>query len=173
MVSERLARVVRPEILASWRRSKAFGAQSHVRLAAVPRGHRRHGTPLRRRRARAANLAESLAGLHAGVLLADREANIVQRWVADSAILPSLDRISSDAGFSAAEHRVGTNGIGTIAELGRAQMVVGLEHYADALVGVCVRRRADPQPDRPDAWRASSRCRAGPMRPMTCSDRSW
>jgi transcriptional regulator of acetoin/glycerol metabolism len=138
-VSEPLARVVRPEILASWRRSKAFGAQSQVN--ALPY-HEDNGAterlfvaaePVLR------NLAESLAGLHAGVLLADREANIVQRWVADRTILKSLDRISSNAGFSAPEHCVGTNGIGTIAELGRAQMVVGLEHYADALVGfACV-----------------------------------
>ena len=40
-------------------------------------------------------LAESLAGFHAGVLLADKDANIVQRWVADSSILPDLDRICS------------------------------------------------------------------------------
>jgi len=37
------------------------------------------------------------------------------------------------------EDSVGTNGIGTIAEIGRAQMVVGPEHFADALVSfACV-----------------------------------
>ena len=47
---------------------------------------------------------------------------------------PLLDRICSDAGFGAPEDAVGTNGIGTVAELGRPAMVEGPEHYADALV---------------------------------------
>ena len=133
-VSEPLSRAVRPEILASWRRSAAFGAQSNVAslphqddLAASTRLLEAAAPVLRA-------LAASLSGLHAGVLLADRDANIVQRWVADPSILRDLDRICSDAGFGAPEHCVGTNGIGTVAELGRAQMVVGPEHFADALV---------------------------------------
>jgi transcriptional regulator of acetoin/glycerol metabolism len=133
-VSEPLSRLVRPEILASWRRSKAFGAQPEVpklpylddldvacRLIDA-------ATPVLR------NLAERLAGLHAGVLLADRHASIMQRWVADTSFLPALDRICSDVGFGAPEELVGTNGIGTVAELGRAELVEGPEHYAEALV---------------------------------------
>lgn len=85
------------------------------------------------------SLAESLAGLHAGVLLSDRNANIVRRWVADRSIAAELDRICSDCGFGAPEDRVGTNGIGTVAELGTPQIVVGPEHYADSLLGfTCV-----------------------------------
>jgi transcriptional regulator of acetoin/glycerol metabolism len=138
-VSEQLSRVVRPQILASWRRSAAWGAQPHV--ASLPFQDELGGTgrlfeaaePVLRA------LAESLAGLHAGVLLADRDANIVQRWVADPSIMPALDRICSDAGFGAKEELVGTNGIGTVAELGTAQLIVGPEHYADALVSfACV-----------------------------------
>ena len=133
-VSEPLSRAVRPEILASWRRSAAFGAQSNV--SSLPH---QDDLPASTRLLEAAApvlraLAASLSGLHAGVLLADRDANIVQRWVADPSILRDLDRICSDAGFGAPEHCVGTNGIGTVAELGRAQMVVGPEHFADALV---------------------------------------
>lgn len=133
-VSEPRTRSVRPEILASWRRSSAFGAQPNVKtlpyqddLAATGRLVDAAEPVLR-------SLAASLAGLHAGVLLADRDANIVQRWVADPSILRSLDRICSDAGFSAAEERVGTNGIGIVAELGRAQLVVGPEHFAESLI---------------------------------------
>jgi sigma-54 dependent transcriptional regulator, acetoin dehydrogenase operon transcriptional activator AcoR len=138
-VSDRLATAVRPEILASWRRSAAFGAQSqaptlpyndrsaaaeHLVMAAEP--------VLR-------SLAERLAGLNAGVLLADREANIVKRWVTESDIARDLDRISSDCGFGAPEDRIGTNGIGTVAELGKPQMIVGPEHYADSLLSfTCV-----------------------------------
>jgi transcriptional regulator of acetoin/glycerol metabolism len=133
-VSEPLSRLVRPEILASWRRSKAFGAQPEVPtlpyLDDIDVACRLFdaAAPVLR------SLAERLAGLHAGVLLADRHASIMQRWVADTSFLPALDRICSDAGFAAPEDLVGTNGIGTIAELGRAELVEGPEHYAEALV---------------------------------------
>jgi transcriptional regulator of acetoin/glycerol metabolism len=138
-VSEPMTRAVRPDILASWRRSAAFGAKPDV--ITLPY-HEDNGVGERLLDAAAPvlrALADSLAGLHAGVLLADREANIVERWVADAAILGELDRICSDAGFSAPEDRVGTNGIGTVAELGRAQLVIGPEHFADALTSfTCV-----------------------------------
>lgn len=133
-VSEQLSRAVRPDILASWRRSAAFGAKPDVAslpyredLVATGRLFEAAEPVLRA-------LAESLAGLHAGVLLADRDANIVKRWVADPSILTHLDRICSDVGFGAPEDRVGTNGIGTVAELGRAQLIVGPEHFAEALL---------------------------------------
>ena len=133
-VSEPLSRAVRPEILASWRRSSAFGAQPNVKSLPYQEDLASAGRLFEAAEPVLRSLAASLAGLHAGVLLADRDANIVQRWVADASILPSLDRICSDAGFGAPEDRVGTNGIGTVAELGRAQLIVGPEHFADALV---------------------------------------
>ena len=138
-VSEPLSRVVRPEILASWRRSAAFGAKPNVQSLPYQEDLAATGRLFEAAEPVLKALAESLAGLHAGVLLADRDANIVQRWVADPSILPSLDRICSNAGFGAPENRVGTNGIGTVAELGRAQLIVGPEHFADALVSfACV-----------------------------------
>jgi sigma-54 dependent transcriptional regulator, acetoin dehydrogenase operon transcriptional activator AcoR len=133
-VSEPLSRAVRPEILASWRRSAAFGAQPNVTSLPYQEDLAAAGRLVDAAEPVLRSLAASLAGLSAGVLLADRDANIVQRWVADSSILSALDRICSNAGFGAAEDSVGTNGIGTVAELGRAQMVVGPEHFADALV---------------------------------------
>ena len=133
-VSEPLSRVVRPEILASWRRSLAFGALPNVAslpyaddLAAASRLFDAAEPVLR-------PLAERLAGLNAGVLLSDRHANIVERWVTDSSIRSLLDRICSAAGFGAPEVCVGTNGIGTVAELGRPALIQGPEHFADALV---------------------------------------
>ena len=133
-VSEPLSRAVRPEILASWRRSSAFGALPNVKALPYLEDLVAAGRLLEAAEPVLRALAESLAGLYAGVLLADRDANIVQRWVADASILPALDRICSQAGFGAPEDRVGTNGIGTVAELGRAQLIVGPEHFADALV---------------------------------------
>lgn len=132
-VSERLAGAVRPEILASWRRSAAFGAESQVRTLPYNDSSGAAERLMVAAEPVLRSLAGSLAGLHAGVLLSDRDANIVQRWVADREIAADLDRISSDCGFGAPEDRVGTNGIGTVAELGRPQMVAGPEHYADSL----------------------------------------
>jgi transcriptional regulator of acetoin/glycerol metabolism len=78
-------------------------------------------------------LAEQLAGLQAGVLLADREARILRRWAPETSILPKMDRIASAAGSSGSEELIGTNGIGTIVEDRRPHIIVGAEHYADVL----------------------------------------
>jgi len=46
------------------------------------------------------------------VLLSDRNARIIRRWVApDSGILPAMERISSVVGASGSEQFIGTNGI--------------------------------------------------------------
>ena len=138
-VSESLAQVVRPEILQSWRRSRAFGAQPNLGTLVYHEDNGATGRLFAAAEPVLRSLAESLAGLHAGVLLADKEANIVQRWVADASILPDLDRICSAAGFSAPEESVGTNGIGTVAQLGRPVQIVGPEHFADSLTNfACV-----------------------------------
>ena len=133
-VSQSLSRAVRPDILTSWRRSRAFGAEVGVSTLPIHDDLDRDGRLVRAAEPVLRTLAENLGGLDAGVLLADREANIIQRWVTETAILAELDRICSDTGFGAPEDRVGTNGIGTVAELGRPQMIVGPEHYANTLV---------------------------------------
>lgn len=125
---------LRPEVLLSWRRSLMSGAridapelpyvgpldlQSQLCMAAEPVLSR---------------LAERLSGLNAGVLLADRHARIVKRWVADPSIRPLLDRLRSDAGFAVSEELVGTNGVGTVAETGRPIQIIGHEHLAECMV---------------------------------------
>lgn len=125
---------LRPEVLLSWRRSLMSGARidspelpfvgpgdtsTQLCLAAEPVLGR---------------LADRLSGLGAGVLLADRNARILKRWVADRGILPMLDRLRSDAGFTVSEEIVGTNGVGTVAETGRPIQIVGPEHLAECMV---------------------------------------
>lgn len=137
---EELVGRVRPEVLASWRRSQLSGAK-----ADAPTLNHQDDTVADSPLCRAAEpvlarLAERFTGLRAGVLLADRDARILRRWVApDSGILPQMDRIFSIAGSSGSEQYIGTNGIGTVAEDRRARMVVGPEHFAEALSGfTCV-----------------------------------
>jgi len=132
-IPESVARTVRPEVLSSWRRSLLSGAvvtqpelpyvgeldtQSALCAAADPV---------------LTKLADRLSGLGAGVLLADRNARILRRWVSDKKILPLLDSLRSDAGFSGSEEIVGTNGIGTVAETGHPIQIVGHEHLMESM----------------------------------------
>jgi len=128
----RLATAVRPEVLASWGRSRLSGASSETVKMPVEEGSP-HSSLCAAAEPVLARLAERMSGLHAGVLLADRNARIIRRWAPESSILPQMDRVGSAAGSSASESRLGTNGIGTVAEERRARMVVGPEHYASIL----------------------------------------
>ena len=78
-------------------------------------------------------LAEQLAGLEAGVLLADHEATLVHRWTPDRSIAPMFDRINANAGFDNSEESIGTNGCGSVIETGTSIQVAGPEHLAEAL----------------------------------------
>ena len=138
-IPDELASIVRPEVLLSWRRSLLSGAQ--VTLPELPFvGESNAQSQL----CVAADpvlskLAERLSGLGAGVLLANRHAQIVRRWVSDTNILPMLDMLRSDAGFTGSEEIVGTNGIGTVAETGRPIQIVGHEHLmASMTVFACI-----------------------------------
>jgi transcriptional regulator of acetoin/glycerol metabolism len=117
---------IRPEVLSSWRRSILSGAK--VSLAELPYVGESDiesvlcmaADPVLSR------LADRLSGLGAGVLLADRNARILRRWASDPSILPLLDTLRSDSGFTGAEELVGTNGIGTVAETGRRSRSSGM-----------------------------------------------
>lgn len=132
-VPEHLARAVRPEVLRSWRRSLTSGvdaAQPHLLYKGQ---HSSHATLRRAADPVLSRLAEQLSGLQAGVLLADREATLVQRWVPDYSFDTLLDRIHADSGFDNSERSIGTNGTGSAVELGSAFQVTGPEHMAEAL----------------------------------------
>lgn len=132
-VPEQLARAVRPPVLQSWRRSIMSGA--HVDSPALPfTGEHRTRAALRRAAEPVLErLAGQLAGMKAGVLLADYEANVLQRWAPDSTIRPMMDRINSDVGFSITEQNIGTNGVGSVLEFGGPIQISGVEHLAPAL----------------------------------------
>jgi transcriptional regulator of acetoin/glycerol metabolism len=133
VVPDHLAASVRPQVLQSWKRSLLSGAQL-ANPALVFKGEHHARAALRV----AADpvltrLADQLAGLDAGVLLADHEATLVQRWVSDRSITPMLDRINAHSGFCNSEESIGTNGTGSVVELGAAIQISGPEHLADAL----------------------------------------
>jgi sigma-54 dependent transcriptional regulator, acetoin dehydrogenase operon transcriptional activator AcoR len=122
---------VRPEILASWRRSALLGAQPDV--PALPfRGEIDSEDPLH---VAARPVLDRLAGrldrTRTAMLLADRDARITMRWVGDPGLLRLMDRTDSAPGFALREEACGTNGLGSVLEVSRPFSVVGPEHFAD------------------------------------------
>jgi transcriptional regulator of acetoin/glycerol metabolism len=78
-------------------------------------------------------LAERLADLDTGLLLADHHAVVLRRWVADRSILTLLDSVNSNVGYNVAEDIVGTNGVGSVVETGHAMQITGPEHLSTLL----------------------------------------
>lgn len=166
-VPEHLTHAVRPEVLRSWRRSLRSGADVVAPQLIYKGEHESHGRLRRAADPVLSRLAEQLAGLSAGVLLADHEATLVQRWVPDRDFLTMLDRIHADSGFDNSEPTMGTNGTGSAVELGAAFQVTGPEHLNDALqvfacVGVPIRH---PITRRLEGVITMS-CRAGAANPL-------
>lgn len=132
-VPKHLSHRIRPMILESWRRSVLCGASEPIPTPHVAEGEnsrtalRTAADPILQR------LSERLSDLDTGVLLADHNAVILRRWVADKSILAMLDRVNSIPGFTVAEDLVGTNGVGTVVETGHALQITGPEHLSPAL----------------------------------------
>jgi sigma-54 dependent transcriptional regulator, acetoin dehydrogenase operon transcriptional activator AcoR len=124
---------VRKPILASWWRSRQWHvAADHVDLSYL------HEPDLETRLARAANpvlrrLHEELSGQPISIILTDADGLVLARMTGDHDLERALDHIMLAPGFSYAEDRVGTNGIGTALESGGPAHVFGHEHYAESL----------------------------------------
>jgi transcriptional regulator of acetoin/glycerol metabolism len=124
---------VRDTILASWRRSREW----HVAADRIDLSYVRDpdlDTPLTRSALPVLqNLHENLQGEMVSVILTDVHGVVLSRLTADHDLERHLDRVQLAPGFSYAEEFVGTNGIGTALESGRAVHVFGHEHYAEHL----------------------------------------
>jgi DNA-binding CsgD family transcriptional regulator len=124
---------VRPEIAASWHRSMAFDLQPD--RFEVPYEPESRSDDRLERAARPVldRLDEDLEFAPMGVLLSDRHGHIVDRVVRDRTLRARLDRVMLAPGFRYHEGRVGTNAIGTALEQRAPSLVLGSEHFADAL----------------------------------------
>ncbi|MET0453288.1 MAG: helix-turn-helix domain-containing protein [Mycobacterium sp.] len=126
---------VPPDLLESWLRSKsALGTSSNVRD--VPRVDEDliDNHLLEMFQAPMARAAEDLAGSGMGLLLADAQGRIVQRWSLDASAMNQLDRLGTVRGAVLAEDAVGTNGVGTALASGKSVLIKGAEHFADVYV---------------------------------------
>lgn len=123
----------RPEIEQSWRRCEAMGLtpgpaslpyledeQSDTRLI-------RAAAPVLDR------LADQLRTSPITILLADREATIVDRRAGRRELMSKLDRLHVAPGFRFAEEFAGTNGLGTTLEERSPFVVRGEEHLMESL----------------------------------------
>jgi sigma-54 dependent transcriptional regulator, acetoin dehydrogenase operon transcriptional activator AcoR len=124
---------VRDTILASWWRSRRSNvAADHIDLSYIRDPDldtplTRSALPILR------NLREHLDGQPISIILTDPSGVVLTRMVADHDLERHLDSVLLAPGFSYAEELVGTNGIGTALEGGRAMHVFGHEHYAENL----------------------------------------
>jgi sigma-54 dependent transcriptional regulator, acetoin dehydrogenase operon transcriptional activator AcoR len=124
---------VRKPILASWWRSR----QWHVAADRVDLDYL-HEPDLETRLVRGARpvlskLHEELSGQPISIILTDADGLVLARLTGDHDLERALDAIKLAPGFSYAEERVGTNGIGTALEAGGPAHVFGHEHYAEDL----------------------------------------
>ena len=124
---------VRKPILASWWRSRQWNvAADHIELDYL------HDPDLECNLARTADpvlrhLHEQLDGQPISIILTDAAGVVLTRLTADHDLERHLDDVKLAPGFSYAEARVGTNGIGTALESGGPAHVFGHEHYAEHL----------------------------------------
>ena len=126
-------KAVRKPILASWWRSR----DCHVAADRVDLDYL-HDPDLESTLARSAapvlrKLHEQLSGQPISVILCDADGLVLARLTGDHDLERALDGIKLAPGFSYAEDRVGTNGIGTALEAGGPAHVFGHEHYAESL----------------------------------------
>src|SRR6516162_3247658 len=124
---------VRKPILASWWRSR----QWHVAADRVELDYQ-HEPDLETRLVRGAEpvlhkLHQELSGQPISIILTDADGLVLARLTGDHDLERALDGIKLSPGFSYAEERVGTNGIGTALEAGGPAHVFGHEHYAEDL----------------------------------------
>jgi sigma-54 dependent transcriptional regulator, acetoin dehydrogenase operon transcriptional activator AcoR len=126
-------KTVRKPILASWWRSRQWSvAADHIDLRYL------HEPDLETTLARSADpvlrhLHQQLDGQPISVILTDADGLVLARLTADRDLERALDSVMLAPGFSYAEERVGTNGIGTALESGGPAHVFGHEHYAEHL----------------------------------------
>jgi sigma-54 dependent transcriptional regulator, acetoin dehydrogenase operon transcriptional activator AcoR len=129
-------RWLRTEIAASWQRSAAQGVRPDrfcvpyaapdasadiLRLAAAPV---------------ADAVGTDLAGTGVSLLVSDREACILDRWVPDAGLRNTLDRLCLAPGFRYGEQAVGTTAISVALSQRRPALVAAGEHYCDTLTAM-------------------------------------
>lgn len=124
---------LRAEITESWQRSAELGVRPD-RFSVPYAGTGEFADALRLAAGPVSDaVAADLAGTNVSLVLTDGEGCIVDRWVPDTQLRASLDRICLAPGFRFGEEAVGTTAISVaLSQRGPALVAAG-EHYADTL----------------------------------------
>ena len=129
---------LRPEIATAWRRAALSGLDPGSR---VTEGRLGEVDPDSRLMVAARpvldGLAEHLRGTRFSVLLADRDARIVDRRFGETRLASALDKVFAVPGFRYTEDVAGTNALATAFEIRQGLSVVGVEHFLEPLKGFC------------------------------------
>lgn len=128
------AGTVRDPILTSWRRSQDAGVEAD--LSQVPyEDIDLRGPLVRCAEPVMGRLAEGLDDMPVSVVLTDQLGRLLERRESDSRLRRRLDAVVFAPGYSYGETHVGTNGVGTALEEGRATYVFGPEHFNEHIQG--------------------------------------
>lgn len=123
----------RDEIVSSWRRCKLVGVAHAGEDVPYQPDFERPNRLLRAAGPVIDRLAEQLLGSPISILLADSEAQIIDRRPGGPKLAQALDRAMVAPGFHYAEEYTGTNGVGSALEERRPFIVSGPEHFRDNL----------------------------------------
>ncbi len=129
-------KLLRPEIAASWKRSELAGLTHEMVLERLQIGDFESSSRLLTAAVPVLDgVARDLTGLTYSLLLADADCRIVGRWCDRPTIDSTLQRAGAVTGSRWKESDVGTNGLGTPAEVRSGMWVHGAEHFAAVLSG--------------------------------------
>lgn len=123
----------RDEIVSSWRRCKLVGVAPTGEDVPYQPEFDRPNRLLRAAGPVIDRLAEQMIGGPVSILLADCEAQIIDRRAGGRELSQALDKALVAPGFHYAEEFTGTNGIGSALEERRPFVVSGAEHFRENL----------------------------------------
>ena len=121
-------------VAASWERSRSAGVDADAYQVAF-----HDDIDFDSRLARCAapvigRLTQDMSDVPVTIALTDAQARIVDRRDCSTAVGRVLDRVDFQRGFSFEESSCGTNGVGTVFEVGAPISVVGCEHFNQTLI---------------------------------------
>ncbi|MCW2600781.1 MAG: transcriptional regulator [Frankiales bacterium] len=120
-------------VAASWRRSLTAGVDAQSMQVAYHNDLDTSSRLVRCSQPIIERLRQETAALPLSIALTDSKAQILTRVDTGRDAAQLLDKVSFAPGFDYAEGNVGTNGVGTVFELGKSVQINGPEHYHEEL----------------------------------------
>ncbi|MCT9928976.1 GAF domain-containing protein [Planotetraspora sp. A-T 1434] len=124
---------VRPLVVASWQRSIEYAVKSSEFDAPYLENPNLDTLLTRAALPIVDRLHEQLAGDPVSTMITDRDGVVLSRRLSHEGLTTRLNRVRLAPGHVYSERYVGTNGIGTALASGRPVLIVGSEHYVEAL----------------------------------------